>query len=369
MPLIASGKDGLGEIEIYVDASASSDMVCYLDYVGVYINGSSISEEFGYRRIYNLVYNENWYLDGANIFRFNAIGNFSFYVTKFTYVPFIGTIGQICSMDYYNGSNLFNTINIDDFPYDYVYVPMLWIQFYNQLELFNLSISGVAIEEEDNVYFLELTSSGIDNSENYFYVEEGTEALRFSLSVNDTGLEYIQLRINIPGLPFYYNLQSEGRSVSFKSNINGDSTGYLIVNYTDDTDTRINFPTHATTTNIILPETKSINDLIILITDDDLDSSDYCEGYITDLQLIYYRDLTVSVITQNLLVLIVPLIVMLVPPLAMHKKFGKGIVLPMFILMAIVCFATGLIPVWLFFIIALSSIGFIVMKRELGGEA
>ena len=364
LPLIASGKDGLGKVELFIDVNIFDDVVVFLDYVGIYVNGSSISEEFAYQRIYNLVYDENWYLHQANLFRFNAIGNLSFYVSKYTYVPFISTIGQICLLDYYNGSNIFNTMNIDDFAFNYVYVPMLWIQFYNQIELFNVSISGIGIEESDNVYYVELTSSGVDNLTDYFYVEEGSNRLKYSLTANDDGLEYIQLRINLVGLPIVPDVLSENRSISYKSDIDGDLSGYMSVNYTDDTNTTLSFPTHATKTTVILPPTKAIDDLIILITDDNLDDSGFCSGYISDLKLIYYPDVSVSIITQNLLVLIVPLIILLVPSLAMHKKFGSTGTIIMFMLMNVICVISALIPSWLFFIIAVSSMGFLFMKKK-----
>ena len=151
------------------------------------------------------------------------------------------------------------------------------------------------------------------------------------------------------------------------SNINGYALGFFRVNYTDDTSNYFEFPYYMTTTNVILPQTKEVGQIGVLITDNDLTNNTVCTGYVGNIQMIYVANMQVNIVTLNLMMVIVPLMVMLVPTFGVAARYGKSVILPMFILMSIICFATELIPMWLFFVIMLSSGAFLFMKRKQEG--
>lgn len=362
--LIETGKDGLSKIEFYSDPTAyvpNYDQVGYIDYIGVYVNGTSQSLEFGSFKMY-YAYSDYWYFVEQNLFSIIGEGNFGIYLTSFFYIEDITDFSTIQSATDYDGVEIVYNL------YDHVhmgsgesYKPNIWIQIYNRSSVSEISIGGVKLTESANIYWLEYTHGNINVDESYFYVDSSNR-LQFNLVVNDNNTEFIQAEFNIG------DVSSENRSISFLSNINGESQGYLFVDYNDDTSNSFEFPYYTRTTTVILPQTKVIESLIILITDNDLDDNDICTGYITNLRLIYNPDLAITLTTLNLLGIIVPLIVLIVPPLSIRKKFGDTGVLVMFMLMALVCVVASLIPIWLFFIIAVGTIGFLVMKEKVGFE-
>jgi len=363
-PLQTTGKEGLSKIR-FTGVTDLDGLEIWLDYIGVYVNGSSITTEFATMGI-DVCGENTWIFDDNNLVSIDIVGNHII-----TYLFSNASIGApgfapetlIASRDY-NGTI---TVNLYDYLYDsywgYYYIAegLLSFLFYNQIELNALSIDGAKLTEGTNEYFLEFDYGSVLTNESYFWVDSNHK-LQFSLVANDDNTEYIQASFDIN------DVASENRSIRFSSNINGNAQGYFSVDYTDSTDSLLELPYYATTTVIILPQTRFIDEFTILITDNDLTDSTTCTGYIFNPKLIYYPDLQVSVDTLSLLAILVPLIVMIVPPIAMYKKLGSVAILPTFLLMALVCVATGLIPVWMFFIIALSSVGFIVMKKEMGDE-
>ncbi|TET57867.1 MAG: hypothetical protein E3J52_09625 [Promethearchaeota archaeon] len=353
-------KEGLDEIK-FLGVTDTSGLQIYLDYIGVYVNGTSITSEFATMG-FDITKVEIWYFDKHNLVSIDILGD-----EIITYLESNASIGApgfspetLISKRNYNGSIL---INLYDYEYDsywgynYINEGFLSFLFYNQLEIYRLNVEGVKLVEGVNEYSLEFSYSNILTNESYFYVDSNNR-LQFNLIANDNNLEHIQAIFNIN------NVATENRSIYFYSNINGNSKGYFALDYESATSSTIEFPYSARATNVILTQTEYIKSFTILITDNDLDDDDTCEGYITNIRLIYYPDLTTTITSLNLLAIIVPLIILIAPPMALQKKFGNKVILPMFILMAIICVATQLIPVWLFFVIAFASIGFIVLKDK-----
>ncbi|GAH08428.1 unnamed protein product [marine sediment metagenome] len=71
-----------------------------------------------------------------------------------------------------------------------------------------------------------------------------------------------------------------------------------------------------------------------------------------------------TISTLALMSVLIVIIVMFVPPLIISNRYGKGILLPMIILMSVVCFAISLIPAWVFVVMLFSLIGFMFTKDD-----
>ena len=354
------GKDGLGKVSfISHDVDGSFSQKFYIHNVGVYVNGSSLSTEFSYVYARPSPY-KTWNLRENNLFTFFAKGNLSLRVVNMygSYIPEVTNFLVLESMKEYFGLDYFLNVYDKDYYGVYSFYPMcLFLTLYGAIEFQNVSIDGVKLTEGVNDYYIDFSYDNIDINESYFYVDTSNR-LRWNLIVNDNDTEYIQAKFNIQ------DVLSENRSLSFSSDINGDSAGAFRMNYVDTSLTSIDLPIHARTTTVILPQTKTIEEFTLIISDNDLDDNDVCTGYLSNIQLIYNPSIGITITTLTLLAIIVPLIVMFVPPLALYKKFGSGVILPMFLLMSLICVLANLIPIWLFFIIALSSIGFLVLKEK-----
>lgn len=359
--LIATGKDGLGKVKIFVDVSGG-DCVVLLDNIGVYVNGSSISDNFAYETFYPIKLASGMNLDEHNIFSFTGYGNMSIMISREMYLSGISTITELVPLGLYNGSYTFNA-----WQSLYIYIPQLWSFFFNyyntsiQSNFTAYSLNGVKLTDGTNDYYLEYEGANVNKSESYFYATAGN-FLRYTLICDDNDTEYIQATFNI------IDVASENRSISFVSDLNGGSKGYFAVDYDDASSSIFDIKIFPSTVNVILPQTKIIDKFTILITDNDKDDNDISTGYVHSVQLIYYTDLSISIATLSLVNALVPIIIMLVPTLAFAKKYGKNIIVPMIMIMSIISVATDLIPVWLFFVIILSSGAFLFMKFKGGSE-
>ena len=119
--------------------------------------------------------------------------------------------------------------------------------------------------------------------------------------------------------------------------------------------------------NLILPQQQIIKSFTILITDNN--NNDYygnSEGYISSIKLIYYPDIELTILTLSLVEIMIPLIVLLIPTLAISSVYGKKAIIPMLILMTLICFISNLINVEIFFImmLCLGSALFLQYKKE-----
>jgi len=351
-PLITKNKEGIGEIRIecYLNASYQPKTL-HVDYVAVYIDGVSLSNDFA-----NYWYKTDKTFNNKNdnFFYFNCSGFFSLSMSSFETNP-----QTFNYFEYQNVSNI-NFMNVYSEAEKIVQNAYLTITTNTTFEFNYILISSVNLIEGINSYNMIFDYDNVNIDENYFWVDSNNR-LQFKLNVNDTNLEYIQATFNI------IDIITENRSISFISNINGESKGFFSLDYSDDTINLFEFPYYMTSTKIILPQTKTIETFTILITDNDLDDNDVCTGFISSISLIYDPDISLVIFTLNLLEIIVPLIVMLLPSLVMRKRFGITGVIIMFILMSLICVISNLIPVWLFFIIAFGSIGFLIMKKQIEG--
>lgn len=353
IPLINNTAHGLGRIEVdcYATGSDSLTTSLRLDSVGVYINETSITEDFAQYKMHNIAWDTN---DQTPYFmNIKATGNFSVTLVN----PF--DIGDTFQEWFgFKGLSRFKyetPINLGDRT-DF---KLVFLTNSSNFNVSSIDINNFYLQDEDlTKYYPSFETNGISWNSSYFYVDS-VNKLRYQLTSDDDNAEFIQIRFDIP------DVSSEERRIHFWSDLNGVADGYLRVNYTDDTSSIFQFPFHNTKTAFILPQSKGVEGLLVLITDNDLINwGDITTGYISEISLLYSGSLTTTITTINLVSILTPLIIMFVPTFAIYERYGKNTILPVFILMSVLCFATGLIPTWLFFIIMLASAGFLFMKKR-----
>ena len=359
--LLVLGKTGLKEINILSSMSGTEFTMLGLDYVGVYANGLSDAgeAEYGYLTIDLEKPNRNWNIEHYNNFTIIASGKFALYACEGTY-SIEESIGLVLQEIKHNNTkllfNLYETGFTDlDNPFLIVY---LSDNIFNNISYLN--VEGIKLSESLNTYYSSYSFAGVILNESYFWVDSNNK-LQFILTVDDNNLEYLQITFNVNNIP------SKDRSVSFISDISGDSKGLFSIDYISTTSSIFEFLYYETTTRVILPQTKTIDKFTILITDNNKDNNDLCIGYISDIKLLYNPDIEITIIISTLIKMIIPLIVMILPAIIMNKKFGVVGVIATFILMSLICVIANLIPIWMFFIIIFGSITFLLVKRERGG--
>lgn len=369
-PLFVLDKIGLSEIVITCPTDTGTTELL-IDDIGVYIEGESITSEFGFlgAGIGNYEggedYYENWYFEEHNLLSLDLIGDdvsvYMYLMEQSLIAPIWNPEVIVSSQDWYGEE----TFNMYDFTYDvhrgrnYVYGGLLQFYIYSgtNLTLNEISMDGVRLNGTDGMFSLEYASGGVDELRNYFYVENNR--LYYELITDDNDVEYMEATFDI------VNHIAENRSISFKSDINGGASGYFRVSYTDDTSTFIEIPTHATETSYILSQERDIDKLIIIISDYDLLNSGKTTGYVYEVKLVYYPNISAVITTFDLIAMIIPLMILLIPTFAVYKKFGEVALIPMFMLMSVICFIANLIPAWLFFVLLLGSGALLFGKKRI----
>lgn len=357
-PTMEIDAEGLHHIAIYSFNFDDNNVKYFIDYVGIYINGISQvikGQDFGIALIDELDVSGIWNFHNQNLVNITANGTFHF-----------GGIEDF----YFRGG----TIRLVKDTSDYNYIPQL-INIYDKFfepglsnptaiftvlgrffDVSYLKIDGVLLNESSNSYNLILEHDNVDIDESFFSVIGNR--LVFSHISNDTDLEYIQASFNIS------DISSSGYSVSFVSNINQNAFGLFRVKFTD-TSNIIQFPFIESTTRFILSQNLTVREFIILITDRDDNSVDgLTSGFVSNIKLISTADITVSLLITTLIAMMIPLLIIIIPSVLISQRFGKILIIPLFLLMSIICVATAIIPLWLFFIIGFSCTVFIAKRNR-----
>lgn len=371
-PLITTGKDGLAQITLVSETTASSywnDI--YIDNIGIYVNGTSITTEFAYLvSDYFNAPSYEWEMRKHYLFSFEAVGQIAIYVLGTVYIPEITYISLIRASTRCLGSEIMvNTHDILLLGSHLVQLAKLLFIVYNSnlsTSINKINIEGFRLNDGSSVLYPIHYEGNVNTSESYFYVDS-TNKLRFNLIANDNDTEYIEVRF------FIFYETTENRSITFKSNINGISKGKLSLNYWGGSGSEFIFPYYEKTSTVKLPQDQVIFTMSIKISDFDITYYDICEGYITNLKLLYTPEgvagaKTIYIDISNLIMIIIPLIILIAPSLAISIRFGKKAILPMFMVMSIICLATNLIPIWLFFIMILGSGALIIAQYKRGDD-
>lgn len=350
--MTTTGKSGLNEIEFIVYSFTNGHAsVSALDYCGVYSNGISQSSEYAFT-VYNI--GQTWNTQINNLLYLKANGTFHIGIVQGSYTVGMSMTTFRSLRNYYNDLTVVNGYDSDTSTNNATFIFTLQNHYFN---ISTFKIDGVLLKEGVNEYSLEFEHSGVNIDESYFYVDTSNR-LQFRHIADDTNLEYIQATFDIN------DVNSTDYAFSFRSNMDNNAYGYVRINYTD-TSNLIQIPYILTTTRFLLYQERTVRDIIILITDKDNNViTGLTSGYIYNIELIDVISIDVSIITQSLLNMIIPLIIILTPTLLFSQKFGKQVIIPLFILFSLVLTITGLIPYWLFFIIIFPSIIMVFFKSK-----
>lgn len=355
-PIIVSGKRGLSEVKVFSDVfNAVKFQRIRYDKIGVYVNGSSIVSDYAWS-IYQ-DYEAHINIDLNYIyFKINASGTFSIGILdiSFNYIQLINTYT-------YSGYNESIKLDISN-NLIWINPVMIKIIYNSSYTLEFIYFESYYLKESTNYYFLQFSYSGVDIQENYFYVANNRLYYTHTANQNDT-LEYIQAYFNIDN---EYTLNS---STNFKAYFLGISKAYFILNFVSQTNFLFDIPIGNTNYNHILPQKQIIKSFTFLITDND--NNDYygnSEGYFSSIKLLYYPDIELTMLTLSLMEMLIPLLVLIIPTLAISFIYGKKAIIPMLIFMSIICYIAELIELWLLTIMlmCLGSFLFIEYKSERG---
>ncbi len=318
-----------------------------IDSIGLYINGSSyLPDDLSSIIIETNI--EQWDDSIHNLFEITGNGNFSFsvfYDGSFmdTIIPFSEFNNESKRIHYIEG-------NIFEGSGHYTFVCISDTSF----TISEICIYTVSLREGSNTYIASFISQNIDGNESYFYVSNNR--LYFDLITDDENVEYIIAQFNIN------DISSLGLRISFRSKIDNNAKGLFIINYSS---TYTSFPLnlYQSFTSIILSQGKIITNFMIIITDfDDNNIIGITSGFIDSIKLLFLDNIQITIISLSLIGMIVPLIIILTPTLALRELYGESFVIPVFLLMSLILTIGEILPIWLFFIIAISSSLFITKK-------
>jgi len=366
-PLMDNTTSGLHRIEIISNSADDSgnDNIYNIRSVGVYNNSQSLSEDFGYIPLRLSDDTTFWLFQAHNLLRFNGLGKFSIFSASFTDWIFGGNMELISEFHTFNDTehfiNLFS-IEFEHFPPTGIPDPILI--FFIKENYFNISsytVDGIKFFDDTphDFGFASYQSGGVNNNESYFYVNEGSNVLRFTHLTNQNDVkEFIQIEFVIGGL------NTNKTAIQFTTSKTNNAFGFFRVNYID-TSSIFEIPSFHKRTTSILPNDLSIISYILLITDNnDNTKSGITTGTLTSFKILYTEEILSEVITISLVAVLIPLIIILLPSLGFSIAVGKFTFVPFFLLMSITCVITTLIPFWLFFVIVLSLSLFMFKKND-----
>ena len=353
-----------GLYEIYIQASIGADQDVSnfrIDYVGLYRDGESWHGELG---VITTPLNVDYHFGNHYLYSIVGKGRFHDGVVEGTYVgdetPF-QSIRNISTISSIHKDGTLNTTNTGDFFWTEMEdATLVFTCVGSEINISSISIEGSKLTESSNEYFIEFSSSGLDSRDSYFYVSGSS--LMFTYTAKFDGvLEYIQASFNIN------DESTDDTVVSFTSRKDGDSDsayGFLRLSY-DNTSQLFLIESGTKTKRIFLTPSETINEIIILISDTNKDFvSGLTTGYVKIISLLDVETASVSVVSSNLIDMIIPLILILIPTFIISGIYDKKLIVPMFIFMSVILTITNLIPVWLFFIIGLSLSLFVFFKKE-----
>lgn len=349
-------------------------------------DGYSISDEWAWKsmRIYS-----TWNMEHYNLITYKIGGGYIPYgmvnYTDGAYEIGVTSLEDLFKKQIWDNTlttyNCYTTGDTLTIPYlifyqeNYLYDVATWFDV-RGMNVNNLSIDGVYTSDTGTVWLEYDYSSGYtDPFTNYFYVNTTTNStnLYYTLTTSNSNLEYIEATFDIA------NVQSVNGQFGFT----GIDTGYpfsftegaVYCTYSDATANEFLF-TNLITYNTILPDDKLITKFSVLVTDNDQDeaSGNINTGYITEIDLKYYLDSSLSLTIGDIVDMLLPLIALIIPPLFITglistagregRHYSKLAFAPLILLMDIILIATGTIELWLFFTIAVAMGGIIFLQNR-----
>ncbi len=361
IPSLNSDKKGLGKIKFKNYYDPNREMIVYLDNIGVYSNGTSLSNEVGFRQIDldQFLFHDYWEFKNYSLLYLDLEGFIGVYLTDWYFYVGYGNIEQLIPTRQFNGlGEVFNVADQTHDGNDYIYTPKLWLEFYGQIEnSTEINVNGIVLTDGTNDYTMEFTSGNVRINESYFYVDSSNR-LQYQIYFNDTNTEYIQIAFDVP------NIYTDNYTNSFSSFQYGYGYGYYGYEFDDSNVQAFPFSTSYTKKSYYLTNHKTIDQLTILITDNNLFNIGNGHGYIDDITFTYLTNVSFTLTTLSLLSVLIVIIMMFVPALLVSLRYERKYLLPMLLLMTIVSYASALIPVWLMFIFIFGFIGILFIQKD-----
>jgi len=362
-PLINPEHSGLGKILILSDPTSvgGTFQTIELQNVGVYHNGISLSDDFGYLPL--RLNKSGWLFQQHNLIKIKANGTFGMFSASHDDWIFGGNMETISSMDTHTST--LKTINVyfnifEHFPPTGIFDPIIIFFIKTQFNISSITINGIKFIDDTphDFGFISYESGGVDNNESYFFMETDN-ILQFIHNTDDLNInEFIQAELIIGGV------NTNGTAIKYTSNKNNLAFGFFRVNYVS-LSSIFELPSIQKTSITLLPNDLSIISLIILITDNNDNSlSGSTSGFVKDISLLFTDETLVEIITLSLVSVLIPLIIIIIPSLGFSIRIGKFTFIPFFLLMSIVLTISGMIPFWLIFIIVISLSTTVLQKNE-----
>jgi len=368
------GKEGLGEVKFFGYGGPGvpgTDFQFMMDWVGVYVNGTSLSDEMAFVQSSFV----SWNFQKSNIFEIVAEGNFTVGLSCHVHIPEVWYFGVLENEYIYDGSlkirNYYNTTvimygigppadfdeNVDD-PFLVVY---FWGANINFI-ISNITVHGVKLICDDVEYFPDFLYSGVNIDQNYFYADF-LGRLCFEMNFSNDAVEYIQVNFDIPNF-YTYNY-----AFSMSSQKTGNGFGKVGLIFTDTSNYFFDVKNYILSARNVLYMDKTVDFISCIATDNDELSLGYVNGYVTFISFTSSGG-SLDMDLSGFLDIIGILVILLVPTLIVYFQTKKKmLIIPMLVLMSIVGFATSTIPTWLFFILLISFGGFFFLNRMRGDES
>lgn len=348
---VFSDKSGLKEIKIESNTEGGSvPKEIEIDYVGIYKDGISHTTEVGLiitpiGKGYHFERHYLYSILGKGRFHEGVIeGSYTVEETPFLNIKNVSSIGV-------EKEGVLKTFNIyDSFILNISNATLVFTCINSDISISDITIEGSKLTEGSNEHFLIFSSGGLESIDNYFFVDSSNN-LRFThnTSLNDVN-EFIQAEFDID------DKTSTDTAVAFRSDIDSNAFGFFRINY-DTTSQIIPIENILKSKRVLLNTDLTINSFIILVSDTNKNGiSGLTEGLVSNIVLLDITTAIVSIVSLNIVEMIIPLIIILIPTLAISGLYGKFLVAPLFMLFTIIVGITSIIPVWLLFVIIISNI-------------
>jgi len=369
-------KDGLSKIQT-VSVADSSGNELWLDYIGVYINQTSISSEFGQFGLdiitdgyyyYNGYYYDNWNFIEYNMIQYNIAGEqIGVYMEVADYISHGAPeyeFDQVVGTKDYNGNIQY--ANVGDFIYDnyyqqrYIIGGVIWFPFYKNFTFDYLNIYGIRLIDNNTKWTLDFNSENLDTDDSRFYVSNNK--FYYSMTTDDDDLEYIEITFKLYD-DYWQNGNSQqtmNRSIRWGG---VKYTPYLYanfkVNYAYSDFNMYEIKTNTIYTNYLIPQDKIIISFGLLISDNNNNINTTITGYLYSLILYYNPGASMDILISNYIniipaVMIISTISITIWSLT-KKKVGNMLVAPSIALTAYLSYISGFMPLWLLFVVLVSA--------------
>lgn len=358
-PLAVKGKSGFNKIEVDLSQSGFAGSV-NLDSLGVYVQANPITEGLGWGvisigkewnfRIHNLFTKKIGIIEGLI-----HLGSASGY---YQVEHFPNTFAEITPFQDYNNISTFENVYDKTIESNGYITDNASFIFTVNGSLFSVSeflIEGVILNEGSNEYSLLFTHNNVSINDNYFFVDNNHRLRFIHTTIENDTTEFIQGIFNIN------DFSTNDFGLSFRSQIDNKAIGNFSINYPTDSDT---FQLSITSSTQRKELTQGLNAQLFTILISDNNITGITNGFISHITFLPLTNVVNTLLIFSLLTMLIPIIIILIPTIALRELYGSSFVIPIFLLMSFILFLGGLIPIWLIFIIMVSSSLFIIKQNR-----